>query len=356
MARVRWIDVARGIGIILVVAGHSLVPDGLPNQIIFAFHMPLFFVLSGYVFGLTERAEAPISRTLGSGVRRLLIPYAATGVVAYLYWFFILRFQTHDLNAPLVILGIFAKTFGYGAGAVVAQFPDVGPVGPMWFLLALFLGQAILWVLLRLRRTPVLMWVAAAAVSGLGIYLGQRLYLPWSLDIALGIQIFMLAGWEAARRRLFDRGLSIRHMLLLLAIFAVDVYAGGLSLNNRQYGIIPLSIAGALAGCWLVIELSKRLAVVPWLERALGYLGTISLAILCYHTMDTGFFHWDWIAPISFLFVPGLALFALRMFVTVPIAWFVTSVPGLRWFYGYRRRKRARPAARHSARIATEEK
>lgn len=36
-----WLDVAKGITIILMVLGHSSIPDGL-SRFIYAFHMPLF--------------------------------------------------------------------------------------------------------------------------------------------------------------------------------------------------------------------------------------------------------------------------------------------------------------------------
>lgn len=39
-----WLDVAKGIGIILVVIGHAMFPKHL---IIDGFHMTLFFILSG---------------------------------------------------------------------------------------------------------------------------------------------------------------------------------------------------------------------------------------------------------------------------------------------------------------------
>ena len=47
--RIGWIDVTKGIAILLVILGHSLV--GLKiNDYIFAFHMPVFFITSGILF------------------------------------------------------------------------------------------------------------------------------------------------------------------------------------------------------------------------------------------------------------------------------------------------------------------
>ena len=47
-SRVEWIDVAKGIGIILVIAGHTIYLGY--SYPLYAFHMPLFFFLSGLVF------------------------------------------------------------------------------------------------------------------------------------------------------------------------------------------------------------------------------------------------------------------------------------------------------------------
>lgn len=42
-------DIAKGIGILLVVMGHLGIPPMLSNAI-YLFHMPLFFILSGLLF------------------------------------------------------------------------------------------------------------------------------------------------------------------------------------------------------------------------------------------------------------------------------------------------------------------
>ena len=41
--RISYIDMAKGIGIILVVLGHSIFPSENLTTWIYSFHMPLFF-------------------------------------------------------------------------------------------------------------------------------------------------------------------------------------------------------------------------------------------------------------------------------------------------------------------------
>lgn len=48
-ARFPWIDFCRGIAIILMVAGYTGTL-GLINKIIYAFHMPLFVMISGFLY------------------------------------------------------------------------------------------------------------------------------------------------------------------------------------------------------------------------------------------------------------------------------------------------------------------
>ena len=54
--RIEWIDVSKGIGIILVLIGHISLNGGL-NKFIYSFHMPLFFILSGFTFNLAKKEK-----------------------------------------------------------------------------------------------------------------------------------------------------------------------------------------------------------------------------------------------------------------------------------------------------------
>ena len=80
--RVLWIDVARGIAILLVVLGHCIGNLFNPgNRFILAFHMPLFFFLSGMCI-----SESVISAKnyLVKKVKTLLVPQAVLGILNFI--------------------------------------------------------------------------------------------------------------------------------------------------------------------------------------------------------------------------------------------------------------------------------
>ena len=45
-----WIDLAKVIGIFLVIYGHGNLANQHIKEFIYTFHMPLFFVLSGLIY------------------------------------------------------------------------------------------------------------------------------------------------------------------------------------------------------------------------------------------------------------------------------------------------------------------
>ena len=71
-----WIDSAKGIGVILIVLGHLLYDSShdVLNQIIYSFHVPMFFILAGFVCrhrkGIAEKVKF-----LRKKAYRLIIPF-----------------------------------------------------------------------------------------------------------------------------------------------------------------------------------------------------------------------------------------------------------------------------------------
>lgn len=126
--RINWIDYSKVVLIILVVLGHSpLLPYEL-DLLICGFHMPAFFIISGYL----HKCQPTITSCIIKNGRRLLIPAILFSLICYIYWL-----SSFLLNAPFSLEECVLKPL-YGL-----FFYDVEvatPVcGVIWFLVVLFL-------------------------------------------------------------------------------------------------------------------------------------------------------------------------------------------------------------------------
>ena len=67
------VDIAKGIGMLCIIAGHLGRPE--IGHVVFTFHVPLFFLIGGYFFRV-----APGVVGMAKSARRLLVPYALCAV------------------------------------------------------------------------------------------------------------------------------------------------------------------------------------------------------------------------------------------------------------------------------------
>ena len=84
--RIAYLDVAKGIGILLVMLGHNYVKASVPfmEKFIFSFHMPFFFLLSGMLF----KANYPLLVLFKRRFATLIRPYLAAILLLYSVYFF----------------------------------------------------------------------------------------------------------------------------------------------------------------------------------------------------------------------------------------------------------------------------
>lgn len=88
-----YIDIAKGIGMLLVIYGHLAERSDFLRIIIYSFHMPLFFIISGYYFN----AQADFRAVLKKGLKQIVAP-------AYL--FLVLDFLLINHNDDLTLKNI----------------------------------------------------------------------------------------------------------------------------------------------------------------------------------------------------------------------------------------------------------
>ena len=286
--RIEYLDIAKGIGILLVVLGHNdfEVISVFIQRLIYSFHMPLFFFLSGYFLN----TAVPFFVFLKKRFHSLLKPYLFT---IFLIYFTSVSFEKMGFNTAIQRT---VKSL-YGSGYYLDWVQ-------LWFLPHLFVVSlyAFLFITLvsnvrnRWLTWGILLGTLAIAVAFLDAFypfpisiLGKdyELFgLPFSLDLVLVTGFFFILGNEVRRattEKTFDNGLLLAGtggiVLLLNILFPYEI-----DFNIRLYESFLVNTAEAILGILFILALARQIELRTWrLASFLKYLGSISLIILLFH-------------------------------------------------------------------------
>ncbi len=134
--RLNWIDWAKAIAISLVVFGHiPMSPDNFIQKFITNYHMPLFFLISGY---LTKKECFNIN-TIRKYWHTLIIPYIFYNLIFYPYW--IVR---HNVDVPNAVISDYIKPI-IGIFFLQLHTPISSPLNEVtWFVAVLLIMKLVL--------------------------------------------------------------------------------------------------------------------------------------------------------------------------------------------------------------------
>lgn len=267
------IDIARGIAMLLVVMGHTHMPKQL-FKFICVFHVPLFFFLSGYVFNY-NKWKNKWSEFLENRFCRIIKPYFLTSIfIFYPLWFFVARHFGDSSKLNLSPVKMFVGIF-YGCGNQYLTFNS-----PLWFLPCLFLGYIIFFWLLKLSDLSQSVFCSVILLftcTCIGLFLSSFFTFPWSLDIAMVIQPFFMAGYYIQSKGIVKNSyVSFLSFGLLIVCFFLN---NNVDTNARHYGNIFLYYTGGIAGSVFVIWLSAFIKNL----KVLSLIGKESMTVLLWH-------------------------------------------------------------------------
>lgn len=307
MSRIEWLDFVRGISIICIVIGHSDDPLSFLHRIVFSFHIPIFFIISGFLFAENKSITLGLWGIVRKRFRASIPSYIATGLLLFVFAMAIYLFNwtlayyhnpvvnnADSLDFPYLLdFGKrFFLNFCYGTGAEVNQFKAfITPIGPLWFLPSFFCSSIIFYFIIKLidKYMISIQLMIIMIFTSAGYILGKYIFLPWSFDISLVSQLFMFGGYLMSKNKIYENRTSIWLLIVAACIWLFDLYMGGIDLNKRSYGnFAVVSITGAIAGSYLLMNISYILSrkTANFYYRAISYVGKQSLVILCFHTFD----------------------------------------------------------------------
>lgn len=135
--------IAKGIAISLVVAGHYT-PANSPGywlemrNVIYAFHMPVFFALAGYLYGYTP--QPGYLDLLKKKFNRLVVPFLSVSV-----FFVVVKYIAGMRFSLLYPVNLESISFAF-------VYPIRSYVSPLWFIYALILIFILFPILFRILR------------------------------------------------------------------------------------------------------------------------------------------------------------------------------------------------------------
>lgn len=146
--RLEYVDAAKAIAIILVIVGHCHWLGAIPRlgNLIYTFHMPLFFVVSGFFL-----KQLSIKDALKKYSKAYLWPYLVIGVLIAIIGIF-KSLAIHEQWHSLLSLNLTKIAWGSNYESDIL-FGNIPHIGPSWFLLALFWGCLFFTVLSKIKSS-----------------------------------------------------------------------------------------------------------------------------------------------------------------------------------------------------------
>jgi len=295
--RIEYLDIMKGIAIILVVTGHCCELPAHPTMLvkfIYAFHMPLFFLAAGMVV-------KPSQSDWHSDWQRFVKRFVSL-MVPYFIW-------------CMIYMDCTAENFGR---MFYASFQSIKATGAecrqMWFLPCLFVAEVMIHSILklsgRLKRFPQTLFLFCVAVLSFTIgFMLPKLKggYPFCIDIAfvaLGIMLLGCIG-KGFICRLDTK--PFKCQLPLFVLSAILLYVGVIygskgfmmSMCIASYGPVFWFFWNACFGVIMVRTLSSVLAKIgnssslSVVKKSALWLGRNTIGVYLLH-MPLCFFIMNW--------------------------------------------------------------
>ena len=288
-SRLRSVDIAKGIAIICIILGH-LHEDSI-NRVVYTFHVPVFFLITGYFINEGMPAGQFIKRKF----RTLVVPYFIISLaIIMLSVFQSLLVNRNILTTVLYWTG--AALYASGSDHSTLFF-EIHEIGAIWFLWATFFAGVIVKLLLKKNYIVQILGISVAFLTG---YLTSRylFWFPLSIQAGLCASLYVYIGYCFRKTQETFRRLPIGVKItgiILAALVWISFIRNFQSfwLVSCDFGRGFTDIVSSLSACLVVFVISyliDRYLKIPAL--ILSNIGKCSLLVLFVHLIELNFVHW----------------------------------------------------------------
>lgn len=240
--RLQWIDTLKAIGITLVFLGHSGAPfhDG-----IYLFHMPLFFIISGFLWNTEKYASMSFDNFIKAKFKAYIIPYLKISAVCLAIFGIIIPLLT-SIEYEEWITTLHKYLFGiliYSRGTM-EWMPQCSP---LWFLTCLFFAESFFFIMMKLNR-PLFAILLSAIVGFVMSKIGK--YFPWNVDNAFTSVPYLYFG--LLFKRYWSYISKIKYLAIAIPFAIVFFFLGekGTDFDGNQFNNVALVYLESTVICY----------------------------------------------------------------------------------------------------------
>lgn len=252
--RIGWLDVAKGITIILMVLGHTSIPKEISNWI-WSFHMPLFFIASGLTTNWSRESFSKFVIKKTNSIIRPFIGYSL--VLSLMLW----QFQIDHPYSKILT--------GWGGYA-------------LWFVPVLFVALIIAKIFFIMSgRVRYCYLMILPAISYLLCY--YEFHFSWNMSVVPYAAMFIIIGsyikWHVKK----IQNASWWSMILFLIVTLIISHFWHLDMcYNKIIPMMPLTI-GAICGTLFIFIMSIYTEkYIPVLSKIFQSVGRETFLILAF--------------------------------------------------------------------------
>ena len=297
------IDILKGIGIILMVAGHC---DAPLKKFIYLFHMSIFFIASGYCYNAVNSSNfESVKKYVVRKIKTLYVPYICTKSVLYLLQNMLIKLNVYVSNKEIIDYVtsekiIFSEYWSVTRVLknIISCFFFAGEATPLagalWFLATLLEISVIYCFIdygvkknLTGKNIHILKFVISLLFLGIGYYCNLKKISLYGFNRFFTCFIFYYIGSELRRLKILELLNSKKKdfivFILSISLLLICFSAGDISLNVNQYHDPFILILASISGWCLIWELSKYINKMTRISSTLIYIGQNTLFIVLFH-------------------------------------------------------------------------
>ena len=286
MKRISYIDIARAFAIIFIVFGHTIVHSVHLKQnaytLVYSFHVPLFFLISGYVFKVKDNF---LGFFLNKFIR-IMIPYFIWAV-AFLIPYMILGEDVSsnlEVNAGFNIKQQLINII-YGNGNLSALRQN----SSLWFLPALFSMEIIFYFIIKyLDKNKNTKYILMLGMLILGYLCSKYLKFVflWGINTTICLGIFFYIGYILKRDNLLEKSKYFNNIYFFIGTIIIGTFSCFLNYRNvncmdYEYGYYILAILSGISFSMAILYISKKIES----NKILEYVGRNTMGIVIFHKL-----------------------------------------------------------------------